>query len=163
MASATAPTITVSPVNVGTAFGTAMADFLWTHNGHRLTHVGDIVNTVSPVVSKDAAGSVPGQAPVWYCEKDHKVFVDATNMKTAPTVTNTAGASGTTASDWIDGKRLRPAMAILQRVGQIVNAAAGQDIALGAGQMQDKNQMVSGVMTLWYDQTNNVIFCDDVS
>ncbi len=55
---------------------TALTNFQSVHNGHPLTHVGRVVNSSRPQTALDPRGSIPSTFNVWYCQKDHVVFLD---------------------------------------------------------------------------------------
>lgn len=73
MSSKNAATVTnpspASDATTGSAFRAA-------HNGHALTHVGQVVNTKMPQTTADPRGGVPTTFDVWYCQNDHVVFLD---------------------------------------------------------------------------------------
>ena len=69
MSSKAAPSADNTTVNTA-------ASFKVLHNGHPLTHVGQVVNASLPRVDIDPRGGQPTTFDVWYCQKDHVVFLD---------------------------------------------------------------------------------------
>ena len=69
MAMATVPTV------VNTRNETA-ASWRSQHNGHRITHVAQVVNPLQPQIQLDPRGQVPGIMDIWYCQTDHSVHID---------------------------------------------------------------------------------------
>ena len=63
---------------VSSALGAAavVAGFKSAHNGHPLTHVGQVVNPSKVRQDLDVRGGIPTSFDVWYCQTDHLVFMD---------------------------------------------------------------------------------------
>lgn len=61
-----------TPNDLNTATGNTTAGFKTAHNGHSLTHVGQVANP-SMVNSQ---GLFPATFDVWYCQLDHQLLID---------------------------------------------------------------------------------------
>lgn len=59
-----------------TGANATVAGFKAAHNGHPLTHVGQVVNPSIPRQDLDNRGGIPTTFDVWYCQQDHTLFID---------------------------------------------------------------------------------------